>query len=115
MVSAQMQAVLLLLEHEGPVDMRYINNRLYEPAARGNRRAFAASMSRAVRRMQKRGLIVREGQKIKVTDVGIYRVHPEQFEAMLEEIRAAVRRSFSKAWSQAGEQQMESGPEQNAI
>lgn len=66
---------------------------------------FAASMSRTVRRLERRGLIACGGGTIVITQVGRFRIHPEQFEAVLNDLRESVRQAVAQAWAQYNESQ----------
>lgn len=103
-LSPQMKAILELLEQDGPMAARQVNDRLYQPRSGQNRRAFAASMSRTLRRMEDRGLIVRDNEMIIATGAGLLRIHPEEFEVIIEQIREAVRQGVDEAFAQLREQ-----------
>jgi len=78
-----MQQVLRFLDSEGSMTARQLNDRLYDLTSPQSRRVFGASMSRTIRRLERRGLIFFENGTIVITQVGRFRIHPEQFEAML--------------------------------
>src|ERR1700722_6856738 len=91
-----MLAVLRLLDWEN-LTTRQINDRLFDPASAQSRRVFAASMSRTVRRLARRGLIVCVRGTAVITQIGRYRVHPEMYEAMLNELRESIRQATEQA------------------
>jgi hypothetical protein len=95
-LSAQMQAVLQLLDSES-LTARQLNNRLYDMTSSQSRRVFAASMSRTLRRMEQRGLISCEDGTISIRSHGWYTLHPEKLQTMLEEISTGIRESVRKA------------------
>ena len=98
LLSSQMQEVLRLLDREGSMTARQLNDSLYQPASPQSRRVFAASMSRTIRRLDRRGLISCERGAIVITQVGRFRIHPDQFEAMLTALRESVRQAVAQAW-----------------
>ena len=95
-ISAQMLAVLRLLDCES-LTVRQLNDRLYRLTSPQSRRVFAASMSRTIRRMERRGLISCEDGTISITSHGWYSLHPEKLQAMLEESSTGIRESVRKA------------------
>lgn len=99
-LSAQMQAVLQLLESES-LTARQLNDRLYDLTSSQSRRVFAASMSRTIQRMERRRLILCEDGTISITSHGWYTLHPEKLQAMLEENSAAIRETVRKAVAEA--------------
>jgi hypothetical protein len=99
-LSPQMKTILGMLEQKGAMTVRAIDNDLYLATPTRSRRAFAASMSRTLSRMALRGLINREGKTIKATDVGLLRIHLEQFQALQEEIGKAVRDAVQQVFAQ---------------
>ena len=95
--SRQMLSVLQVLEGESSLTARQLNNRLYQPNSSQSRRAFAASMSRTVRRMERRQLLSSEGGTVAITEHGMFTLHPERLDALLQEISIAARESAQKA------------------
>lgn len=98
-VSAQMLAALRLLDCEC-LTARQLNDRLYQPISGQSRRVFAASMSRTIRRLKRRGLISCESGTIAITQSGWITIHPDQFEATLTSLRESVRQAVAEAWVQ---------------
>ena len=99
-LSAQMQAVLQLLESEN-LTARQINDRLYDLTSSQSRRVFSASMSRTIRRMERRGLLSRHDEMVTITQSGRWTLHPEEYQSALEQsgkdARAAVRRTLNES------------------
>lgn len=85
-LSPQMSRVLRLVEFESPTP-RQLNDRLYDPTLSRSRRVFAASMSRTIRRMKRRGLITCEGGTIAITEHTRSTLRSERLKAMLAEAR----------------------------
>jgi hypothetical protein len=96
LLSSQMLAVLRLLDCEN-LTTRELNDRLFDPTSLQNRRIFAASMSRTLRRLARRGLIFRGGGMNVISQSGRFKVHPEMHEAMLNEIRESVQQAIERA------------------
>lgn len=96
-VSAQMQAVLQLLESEN-LTVRQINDRLYDVTSPESRRVFSASTSRTIRRMERRGLLFRHDEVVAITQSGRWTLHPEEYQSALEQsgqdVREAVRQTL---------------------
>ena len=99
-LSEQMRAALHLLDTESPVPLCQLYQHLYEATRHQPRRAFAASLSRTLRRMERRGLITREDRTVAITQQGRFTLHPEMREAMLTEAREIGRKAFEQAWSE---------------
>jgi len=95
-------AVLRLLDCEN-LTTRQINDRLFDPSSRQSRRVFAASMSRTLRRMTRRGLIFRGGGRNVISQAGRFKVHPEMHEAMLNKIPESVQQAVEQARLEAEE------------
>lgn len=104
LLSAQMRAVLRLLDCES-LTARQLNDRLYPLTSPQTRRVFAASMSRTIRRLERRGLIFCEAGTMAITQCGRFRLHPEMQEAMLNDLRESVRKAVAEAWAQYNESQ----------
>jgi predicted transcriptional regulator len=96
--SPQMLAALRLLDCEGSMTARQLNDRLYGQTSAPDRRVFAASMARSIRRLERRGLVVCEKGTIAITHSGWIAIHPEQVEAMLTSLRESVRQTVAQAW-----------------
>jgi predicted transcriptional regulator len=94
-LSPQMATILRLLNSQGPMKVHEVSHHLWQSGVSQNRRAFSASMSRTILRMERRGLIVREDASIMITEVGIFRIAPAQFERMLEKQRQDVQEALS--------------------
>ena len=94
--SDRMIAVLRLLDREN-LTTRQLNDRLFDRSLPHSRRVFAASMSRTLRRLARRGLIFRGGGMNVISQSGRFKVHPEMHEAMLNEFREAVRQAIKQA------------------
>jgi hypothetical protein len=96
-LSAQMQAVLQLLESEN-LTARQINDRLYAVTSSASRRVFSASTSRTIRRMERRGLLLRHDEMVAITQSGRWTLHPEEYQSALEQsgqdARETVRRTL---------------------
>lgn len=89
-ISVQMEWVLELLEGEGSMTPRQINNRLYQLCPGRDRRVVAASMARTLRRLEVRGLIERDGRSIAITRDGC-RLRSDMQEAVVMQIVEAFR------------------------
>lgn len=103
--SPQMLAALRLLDCEGSMTARQLNDRLYGQTSPHDRRVFAASMSRTVRRLERRGLISCEDGMIAITEYGWITIHPEQIEAISAAVRECVRQTVAQAWAEYEESQ----------
>jgi hypothetical protein len=102
-LSKPMLSVLRLLACEGPMTPRKLNDRLYQTSPQRlpqSRRVFAASMSRTIRRMERRQLVFSEGGTIAIAEHGTFTLHPESLEAMLTDLRENIRRAVAQAWSE---------------
>lgn len=98
-LSAQMQAVLQLLDSES-LTARQLNDRLYALASSQSRRVFAASMSRTIHRMERRGFISCENGTISIRSHGWYTLHPEMLEVALADLRESIRQTVAQAWAE---------------
>src|ERR1035437_5908899 len=96
-LSAQMLAILRLLDCES-LTARQLNYRLYQPTSPPSRRVFAASMSRTIRRLRRRGIIFCDGGTIAITQFGRLTLHPEVQQAMLNDLRESIRAACKQAW-----------------
>jgi DNA-binding PadR family transcriptional regulator len=112
-LSAQMLDVLRLLDRESPTTARQLNDRLYDLTSPQSRRVFAASMSRTLRRLERRELIFFEGGTIAITQYGRFTLRPEMQEAMLNDLRESVRRAVAEAWAEYVESQKPNAEGQN--
>lgn len=99
LLSDQMREVLGLLDRQSPMTARQLNRYMYALRPHRSRRVFAASISRTVRRLGRRGLISREGSTIAITQTGMFRLHPEMLEEMLTELGKSVRQAVAEAWA----------------
>lgn len=104
-LSGQMREVLGLLDHQSPMTARQLNDCLYKLNSSRNRRVLAASMSRTIRRLERRRLISCEGGSIAITQYGRFMLHSEMQQAMLNDLRASVRQAVAQAWTQYDESQ----------
>lgn len=84
-VSDQMTAALGLVDREGPTPLCQMYIRLYDPSRHRNRRVFAASLARTIRRMERHKLVTRQNRMIEITQHGRFTLHPEMEVAMLGE------------------------------
>jgi hypothetical protein len=113
LLSPQMKRILEMLEQKGAMTVRQIDSELYRATPARNRRVFAASTSRTLSRMVRRGLVDREGKTIKATDVGLLRIHPEQVEALSNELGKAIRRAVDEAFARCWGSQEAIGEKRN--
>jgi hypothetical protein len=98
LLSAQMLAVLRLLDCES-LTARQLDDRLYRPDSPQSRRAFAASMSRTIRRMLQRRLISCEGGLLSIAQSGTFRLHPEILQPTIDELAEAIRQAVAQAFA----------------
>jgi DNA-binding PadR family transcriptional regulator len=101
LLSDQMREVLELLDRQGPMTARQLNDHMHQLKVAGSRRVVAASVSRTVRRLRRRGLVSCEGSTIAITESGRSSLQ----EAMLTDLRKAVRQAVAQAWAEYEESQ----------
>jgi len=70
LLSDQMREVLGFLDRQNPMTARQLNDYMHHLKAPGSRRVVAASVSRTVRQLRRRGLISCEGSTIAITESG---------------------------------------------
>lgn len=105
LLSGQMREVLGFLDRQSPMTARQLNDYMVHLKAPGSRRVVAASVSRTVRRLRRRGLISCEGSPIAITESGRSRLYREMQEAMLTDLRKSVRQAVAEAWAEYEESQ----------
>ena len=105
LLSDQMREVLGLLDRRSPMTARLLNDYMLHLKEPGSRRVVAASVSRTVRRLRRRGIISCEGSTIAITESGRSRLYHEMQEAMLTELRKSVRQAVAEAWAEYEESQ----------
>lgn len=113
LLSDQMREVLGLLDRQSPMTARQLNDYAHHLKAPASRRVVAASVSRTVRRLRRRGLVSCEGSSIVITEYGRSRLYREMQEAMLTDLRESVRQAVSQAWTQCEESQKSNAEARN--
>lgn len=101
-LSVQMQAVLQLLESEN-LTARQLNDRLYDVTSAKSRRVFSASMSRTIRRMERRGLLFRHDGMVAIRQSGRWALHPEEYQSLLEQSGQAAREEVARTFAESPE------------
>ncbi len=100
-----MEKVLRHLDHEGAMSGRQLYSHIYDPIVHGNRRIFAASISRTIRRLELRGLIKRTDVGVDITQSGRWALHPEEKKSFSEGIAQAVQRAVAQGAAESPEYQ----------
>ena len=101
LLSDQMREALGLLDQQGPMTARQLNDFMHHLKAAGSRRVIAASVSRTVRRLRRRGLILCEGSALAITESGRSGLR----EAMLTDLRKSIRQAVAQAFAEYEESQ----------
>ena len=101
LLSDQMREVLGLLDRQSPMTARQLNDHIHRLKAPGSRRVVAASVSRTLHRLRRRGLIFCEGRAIVITESGRSSLQ----EAMLTDLRKSVRLAVAQAFAEYEESQ----------
>lgn len=104
-LSEPMRAVLGMLDSQGAVPVYQLHIQLYDLTTHVTRRSADASLSRTLRRLEKRGLISRNGDTVVITQCGRWAIHPEEYQQFLEQFRQSVGEAVKQAIAECPELQ----------
>lgn len=94
-----------MLDSQTAKTVHELHIQLYDSTAHVTRRSADASLSRTLRRLEKRGLISRNGDTVVITQSGRWAIHPEEYQQFLEQIRQSAAEAVKRAIAECPELQ----------